>query len=178
VTVFTDSQLSWVTKSSEALRIGRAVSALTNLGFLGALSVVVATLVDRRASSWAHWLLLPGIPVLIVGQLWAVAVQTARLRPLKTPGNRSKWRRRLSNRDVEQALLRGLPTWRLYLLYGLAVVATVIIEVSSPGFHGFHPSPPRFAATVFMMFYAFQAAISTAELARRREEQLARDRGF
>jgi hypothetical protein len=173
-----DLDLTWVTQSSGALRIGRVVRAVASLAFVGALTVVIATLVAGRSTHWAHWLLLPGIPVLIAGQLWAVAVQMGRLRVLMASGRPRKWwQGRFSQGDVRRALFGGLPTWQTGLFFAAEIAAGVTATVSEPDSHWF-PSPQRFAAAAFMGFYAAHAAVSSAELARREAEQFARDRGY
>ena len=129
-----------------------------------------------RSAHWAHWLLIPGIPILIAGQLWTVALQMSCVRALTaaTPP-RAWWRRRYSQMDIVRALFVGdSSTAERVLFFTAEAAAAVTAATSDPVFHWFHPSPQRFAAGVFMGFYAAHAAACSAEIARRRAEQLTR----
>ena len=165
---------AWVTESDGALRVGRVVRALTGAALVGALAVAVATLVTGKPADWETWLLLPGMPILVAGQLWGIATLLSRKaeRPPATVGEWwSRVKRQAGTRtDPREFFFSGLPTSQANLFIALPAIAGIFWVGSAWG--GSEPD----AAAALMAFYAMQTGMSTAELARRRAAQIPHDR--
>jgi hypothetical protein len=86
-----DDWRAWVTTSTAALRISRGVGALAACGLAIAAAVVLATLALGRPIGSVGVLFIASFPVLAIGQLWGIAVLSAR-------GSEGEDRRRRSGR--------------------------------------------------------------------------------
>ena len=75
-------------------RIGRVVCVLAGCAFLVAATVIVLDLVRTRAVPDIDWLLFAGVPILIVGQLWAMWAIGTRMSPRPKGSWKQSFRRR------------------------------------------------------------------------------------
>lgn len=83
---------AWVTGSAAALLVSRGVGALAACGLAIAAALVLATLALGRPIGSAGVLFIPSFPVLAVGQLWGIAVLSARGSEEEDRGRRSgRW---------------------------------------------------------------------------------------
>jgi hypothetical protein len=188
----------WVSELRDAPIVARAVCVLAGVGAAVALLVVVVTLVTDRPVYWAHWLLWPGIPVLVLGAIWMMAVVIPRERAARDPHSRWWSRRYMSPEDSRRLFFAGLPTRPakaltvLFVLFWLTGVATIPSLISGgPGRpsarcpyrldnHGeftcvsrhtyvhVGAAVNRFAAAVFGGFFVFESGAAAGELALRR----------
>jgi hypothetical protein len=71
---------TWFSRSPTAITIGRLIAAAAGLGAIGALFITVADLIRDRPVHGVGFLVVPVIPMVAVGQLWAIAVIRARTR--------------------------------------------------------------------------------------------------
>lgn len=81
----------WLARSPRAETIGRIVACAAALGTVGAFLVSLAALVREKPIHGLLILLVPAIPILVVGQLWAVATMNARM-PRRARGWRGRMR--------------------------------------------------------------------------------------
>ena len=165
----------WLIRSNGALRVSRAVRALAAAGFVVAFGVVLGTLLSGERFHHPAWVLIPGIPVVIAGQVWSIAILLSRQQE-GVVGSARKWRVPFTG-DTLQLLFGDLPRGRASFFVALVFLAEVA-TFGIPAINSTGSPPQRFAAGVFMAFYAIHAGVSSAELARRRESDFARERGF
>lgn len=176
-------------------RIGWIVSVLAGCAFLVSGSIVVLDLVRTRPLHGVAWLLLPGIPILIVGQLWTILVLIKRLQPRRTgPWNPFSRRWRITAGDVFGDL--PIPVWIAVIgISALLVISSQTTDLSRGG-----PVPPtrhcqypldnhgyitctdeaayyqagrdvqRDGATVLAGFFVIHLAVAASSVFRRRRE--------
>jgi hypothetical protein len=107
--------------------------------------IVAVTLVADRPVPDAGPLLIPGIPLLVVGQLWAIAIISAR-RPRSARGFRERlaaqWRGQLSSRTV---FFPDLPAPAAHAIGAIFVLAGIaaFTAISSLGQGGPSAALPR-----------------------------------
>jgi hypothetical protein len=124
----------WFTSSALSLRVDRVVAWLAGLGLACSACVALYALAARRpVPSGVVVLLIPGIPTLAVGQLWAIGVLQAR-----TPKVSGGWLarvRRQSNlqRNPRRYLFGGLSAAQGYGLVGVIGAAWVIAVTAAIG---------------------------------------------
>jgi len=68
----------WVLDSEGAVRVGRGICSATGAAASVALAIVLTNLIRGRAVPGVTILLVVGIPTLVAGQLWAVAILLGR----------------------------------------------------------------------------------------------------
>jgi hypothetical protein len=189
----------FVLDSADALRVGSAVRATAASALAISLVIVVTTLITDRPIPHAGLLLIPAIPVVAVGQLWAIAAMLAR-----RPSRRRGWRGRFSSvgsRGPRKFFFDGLPTRAANVLvavfYGCWLTAVLtFLSLTSGGpasaggacryrleSHGTFKcvshatyvhvgaAEQRFAAAVLAGFFVIHVGASAAELVRRRDRQ-------
>ena len=69
---------SWLTRSPAARRMAASLAVAEVVAIAVALAVITTSLIRGRPTPDAGVLLAPGIPLLIVGQVWAIVVVDAR----------------------------------------------------------------------------------------------------
>lgn len=174
----------FVLESPGALRVGSALRATSGTALAIALAVVVTTLITDRPIPHAGLLLIPAIPIVVAGQLWAIAAMVAR-RPSR-------------RRDPRAFFFEGLPKRAANALvavfYGCWVTAALtFLSLTSGGpgsagagcryrleSHGTFrcvshatyvhvgAAEQRFASAVLAGFFVIHLGVSAAELVRRR----------
>ena len=178
----------WLLESNRAIVVGLVVRALTSVAAAVAILLVLALLVRGEPLPRAHWLLVPAIPVVLIGQAWCMVVLLAS-RPA-----RGRW-----SRDPRRFMFSGLPAWQanvvtaIFFLAGIsAATAAFVLQPAggprSPTRHCKYPlsdhgyitcvsheryvtvgaAEQRFAISVLAGFFVAQAGMSAAALARRR----------
>lgn len=188
---------AWLTTSSTALRVDRWLSLAA--GVAAALAAVVAatTLVTHTPLFGIEILLIPGIPLLILGQLWTILVLNARL-PKPTGGWLGKWKAQMQAQSQREFFFGGLPPWAGYALMAAILLGWLAAVTSFPALslgnpadgypgcpwplvnHGFATcvsharyeeaagAGERAVAGVLMFFFVVHAGVARSELARRR----------
>jgi hypothetical protein len=132
----------WVSELRDAPIVARAVCGLAGLGAVVALLVVVTTLVTDRPVHWAHWLLWPGIPVLVLGGIWTAAVVIPRERAARDPLSRWWSRRFMSAEDSRRLFFAGLPTRLAKALTALFVLLVITAVATMPSLISGGPASP------------------------------------
>jgi hypothetical protein len=80
----------WPISSSASLQVDKFLVVLSGLAALTAFILVGADLTMQRPVNGLALLLVPGIPILVVGQVWVIVVQNAR-----SPKATGPWRERM-----------------------------------------------------------------------------------
>lgn len=180
---------------SAAQRISGAVCVLAGCGFLVAATIAVLDLLLARPVTGVTWLLIPGVPVLIAGQVWSIWILIGRLPPRR---NRSwsPFRRRLRTTD----LFAGLPPPAMVAVVAVFFLAWISGVSSFPYLQSGGPEPAtrhcryplndhgvvtctdeatyyragrasqRLASSVLAAFFVFHLGISAAALRRRQRD--------
>jgi hypothetical protein len=135
-------------ESPSAGSIGRAVVVLASVGAGIAAVVAVTSVVRERPASGLALLLVPGIPTLAAGQLWAIAVLRAR-NPTRARGWRSRRRRsrltgyrhrtRFLFGDLDARIVAGLVTG---FVVGWLLAMTSFFFLTDGGPDGSRPGCP------------------------------------
>jgi hypothetical protein len=114
-----ESAEPWPISSGTSLRVDKVLVVLSGLAASTALVLVAIDLTMQRPVNGLALLLVPGIPILAVGQVWVIVVQNARL-----PKRSRTWRERLrasasAPGDQWERLFGGLPkTLRIGVIAG------------------------------------------------------------
>jgi len=82
---------AWLTRSLVALSLGRFISYAAAACATGALLINATALIRDKPLHGITILLLPALPTLVLGQLWAIGLINARLPPRRT----ADWRERI-----------------------------------------------------------------------------------
>ncbi len=101
----------WVLESNASVRVGQSVAVGAGVGLLVCASIVLMTLATQRpiAVAAAPLLLIPGIPLIAVGQLWGITVLKAR-GPQPSGWLQMQYgSRRLTRRESSKLFFGGLP---------------------------------------------------------------------
>jgi hypothetical protein len=125
----------WVIRSRSALVVGRAVCLIAGGGLAVSLGLIVYALAAQRQLAGVDWLLIPGVPALAVGQVWAIVVIGAR-RPenfrrgamavgVSDPGGRT-WA------DARSFFFDGLPKRHANALVAIAAVGMIAALTATP----------------------------------------------
>lgn len=188
---------AWLTTSSTALRVNRWLSLAAGVAALIAAVVAATTLVTNTPLSGIEVLLIPGIPLLIFGQLWTILVLNARL-PKPAGGWLAKWKAQMqAQRSQREFFFGGLPRWAGYGLMAAIVLGWLAAVTSFPALslgnpgegypgcpwplvnHGFATcvshlryeeaaaAGARAVAGVLMFFFVMHSGVAGSELARR-----------
>jgi hypothetical protein len=190
-----------MTESSDSLRVGRLVAVLTTIAAVLALFVVLLTLITDRPVHWAHWLLWPGIPILVLGQLWAMALLIPRERGARDPLSRWWSPRYVSAEDSRRLIFVGLPRALARALATLFVLLWLTAGVTFFSLLSGGPGRPsarcpyrlvdhgdftcvshhtyvhvgaaenRFVAAVLGGFFVLQSGVAAGEVLRRRRSK-------
>jgi hypothetical protein len=81
---------TWLARSPRAVVVGRVVACAAALGAVGAFVIDIAVLIRERPLTGLAILLVPAIPTIAVGQLWATALINSRM-----PPRSAGWRNRM-----------------------------------------------------------------------------------
>jgi hypothetical protein len=188
----------WALDSPGAIRLSRAARVVAGLGVAIGAAVVLANLVRGRAVPGVVVLLIPAVPAVFVGQLWAIAILVARHdRSSGSDGRPSRWRM-TTNPDPRRFFFQGLPLWQantLLVIFFLAWVTGMTAFRSLISGSPTSPTPAcpyrlvdhgtyscvsrskylaagaagqRLAAGVLAGFFAIHFGVAAAELRRRR----------
>ena len=84
-----ETTAAWPISSRASLRIDRLLVVPTGLAALIAFGLIIIDLTTQRPVAGLDLLLVPGIPLLAIGQVWLIVVQQARL-----PKQTGSWRTR------------------------------------------------------------------------------------
>lgn len=189
---------AWLTTSSTALRIDRGLALVAGCAALLASVVATATLVTNQPLAGIETLLIPGIPLLVVGQLWTIGILNARL-PQPAGGWRARWTAQVwAQRSPRAFFFGGLPAGAAYALLAAIFLGWLMAVTSFPALvlgtpseaaagcpwplvnHGFATcvsharyleagaAGERLVAGVLMCFFLVHAGVAVSELARRR----------
>lgn len=110
---------AWAPRAGRATSIGVTVCVLAAIGLVVAIGVICLTVVRGRITPGLAWLLIPALPVLVGGQLWLLAILSARRRE-------EGWRRwPRSPRDSREFMFAGLPTRWVYAVFTVGLVTWV-----------------------------------------------------
>lgn len=71
----------WILRSPAGPGLALAISIVLGIGAAFAAAVAVAALIREQPAPHAAWLLIPGIPLVAVGQLWMITVIRSRMPP-------------------------------------------------------------------------------------------------
>lgn len=109
---------TWITTSVASYRIDRCLACAAGFGALIAGVVAVVTVLGVRLAG-SEALLIPGIPLALGGQFWAIAVLNARM-PKAVGGWRLRIRTaRKQQRDLRTVFFGALPK---HAVYGLTAI--------------------------------------------------------
>lgn len=189
---------TWVLTSPIALWVDRVIAVGAGLAAAFGIVTVAAILLVGRPIGGLQPLLIPAIPLLIVGQLWAIFLLRARF-PRPTGGFRERMRSSMAmQRKTMRYFFQGLPTRFGTLLIGLFVLlwlagVTAFPSLAQGGPAAARPgcawplenhgavtcvtrakyvqagaSAERFAASVLSAFYVVHFGVAAGELRRRR----------
>ena len=165
-----------------ARRLSGAVAVVAAFAACVAGGVALYTSVVGRFPA-APYLLIPGVPLLAIGQLWCVVILIRRVddRRRAAGGNARWFDGFLWPRDVRGGLPWPAAVGFLLLFYGM-----IVIEALTMGFGGFFADSAadvplaevadqqRFAACAFAAFYVAHCGVATGEvLLRRRGDRAA-----
>lgn len=136
----TDDWTAWVLDSEGAIRTGRAVCVATGAGAVVAGAILLANLVHGKIDGLG--LFVPGIPILLGGQLWAIAVLVARQKRVDRGESDRWWFRK--TRASRQWAFEGLPRWQATVLdvIGVVCVLTAIVAMLQMISYRGGPEPP------------------------------------
>jgi len=128
-----DGWRNWLSHSTAAHRINRWFAVESGLGLAIAFAVVVVTWSTDRPIPGVGILLIPGFPLLVLGQIWAIVILNSRI-----PRQRGSWWDRMSRsieaqRNQRRFLFGGLPRWAAYLLIATIVVGWLSAMAAFPG---------------------------------------------
>jgi hypothetical protein len=82
---------AWIAESRAAHRVSAVIAALAGCGLLATVSVIIAVTVRGRPIPGLAAALFAGVPLLIVGQVWMIALIKAR-QPPRAQTRRARWR--------------------------------------------------------------------------------------
>lgn len=188
----------WLTTSSTALRIDRGLALAAGSAALLAALVATITLITNQPVSGVEALLIPGLPLLLVGQLWTIVVLNGRL-PQPSGGWWTRWSAHVrAQRKQREFLFGGLPRSAGYALMGAILLGWLTAMLSFPNLllgspgdltpgcpwplvnHGFATcvsharylqagaAGQRFAAGILLCFFLLHAGCAASEVARHR----------
>jgi len=192
-----DGWRNWLSHSTAALRINQGFAVESGLGLAIAFAVIVVTWLTDRPISGVGDLLIPGFPLLLLCQLWVIAILYARI-----PRPRGSWWDQMSTSiDVQRSprrfLFGALPGWAAYLLIAAIVSGWFSAMAAFPGLlqgnpgDGYAGCPwplvnhgavtcvsyaryedadaagERFAAGILMFFFAMHFGVVIDEMRRR-----------
>ena len=186
-----DDGRPWITTSQQSLYIDRAIAYLAGLAALVALTIALFDIVAGRPVDGIAVLLLVGIPLLALGQVWAILIM--RVRGRVGPRGRLTGRQRYSRRLVFEGLPSPIDKGVIALFFvGWLLAMTAVSSLTNGNPAAGTPSCPwplddhgsvtcvshaaylsagagvqRFAAGILMAFFVFHAAIAFSELRRR-----------
>src|SRR5712691_3513342 len=135
---------AWLIGSATAVRIGRDICVIAAVGLTIAAALALATLAVDRPFGWADHLLIPSFPVLFAGQVWGVAILTAR-RPVRE----RRWRRPSRHafggsveRDPRRFFFEGLPVLQANVLLAVALLGWLAAIATFPSLTSGGPTSP------------------------------------
>jgi hypothetical protein len=104
-----ETTAAWSISSRASLQIDKLLAPLSGLAALTAFVLVAIDLTTQRPVTGLDLLLVPGVPILGVGQVWVIVVQNARF-PRATGSWRERVRASASSESGMARLFGGLPT--------------------------------------------------------------------
>jgi hypothetical protein len=139
---------------------------------MAALVCLVVVLTLDLTSFASHPNLLPllvlGVPILVAGQLWVIAVMNARTYPEGQPNRRELFQTRPSN--LRQ--LSSAPRWVAVVVGAAVLIGAASFLVGFAMSHGKSHATPD-PASVLLGFYAIHWGVETSERYRRNRKGLA-----
>jgi hypothetical protein len=123
----TDDWTASVLDSEGAIRMGRAVCVSTGAGAVVAGAILLANLIHGMIDGLGL-LFVPAIPILVAGQLWAIAVLVARQKRVDR-GEANRWSFRKSP-GSRLFFFEGSPVRQANALTVIALVCVLIVMVS------------------------------------------------
>ena len=193
----------WFVRSSTALHVDRALAWIEGIAGAIAALVIIASFVAARPLSGIQSLLLPAIPLLLIGQLWIIGILNARF-PHPRGNWWSRWKGQVRAQMNSRKLLFGaLPGWASYGLLTAAVICwlaamTSFLSLSQGGpiggmagcrwplqnhgdvtcvseqtYEDARRAEERLVAGILMFFFVFHAGVAANEVMRRRSEPAA-----
>jgi hypothetical protein len=185
------------------VRVSRWVCRIAALGVTITAAVIIANLVRGRAVSGAAVFLVPGLPAVLMGQVWAMAILSARRSPHQDGTGRRG--RRTRERDPRRLFFAGLRRWQATAILVLFFLGWLSGMTAFPSLRLGNPASPapgcpyrlvshgastcvshstylaagaggqRLAAGILGAFFAMQLGVTAAELARRRTGRATHD---
>ncbi|HJU36927.1 MAG TPA: hypothetical protein VJ716_05870 [Gaiellaceae bacterium] len=194
-----DAWRNWILHSEGAVRASRAVRAIAALGLAVAATIVLANLGRGRSVPGVTVLLFLGIPALVVGQLWGIAVLVARQEGSPEAGwLRARWRFKPVG-GSRRFFFGSLPSWMANAILVVFFLGWLSAMTAFPSLLSGNPTSPapgcryrldnhgeyscvsrstwlaagaaeqRFVAGVLGAFFVFHLGLAAAELRRRRD---------
>lgn len=190
---------AWLFSWAPAVQVSRAVMVAAGLGIVIAATIVLLALVRARPVPGLVLLLVPAIPALLVGQLWAIGVLNARIPPEPKAWSQLAAATVRSGKSMKQVVFGPLPARAAYALKILGFLGWLAGMTAFPalwlgGTNGSTPGCPyqlsnhgslscvslttyqhvgaaeqRLVAGVLLFFFVFHFALAWSELVRRRE---------
>ena len=180
--------------SQAGLRVPRFICVATGSALLGATLLTLTLLIRDRPIPGAAWFLLPAIPILVLGQVWAI---TSSIRDSRAATKSQGWLSRMT-RAATPPWFKGLPRPLGGAVVALAAVGVLSAVGAIPGISGGNPergpascpyrldnhgvitcvnharyvraqvASERFFTGVFTGFYAMQFGLAAAVVGRSR----------
>lgn len=194
----------WITESPASLVIDRLLALAAAIGLLVAAAIVLGTLITDRPIPAGGLLLVPGIPIVFAGQLWAIFVLNSRM-PRPWGGWWARWSAQVKVQwNPRTFFFPSLPRTYAYALIAVAFFGWLAALASFPGLvqgnpvdpmpgcpwplmnHGFvtcvsqtgyedaGASGERFASGILMFFFGMHFGVAYNELVRRSGQAEAR----
>jgi Protein of unknown function (DUF2510) len=134
----------WIASRS-ANRVSGVIAILASIAAVVCAAIIVADLVRQRPINNLTGLLFVGVPLLVAGQLWAIAVAQARRPPGGRGGARSRWRRggtSTSWGSARQMFFGRLDPRLVALFLGLAFLGWLAAMTAIPYIFDGNPAGP------------------------------------